>query len=284
MFNNIYRIILLFFFCIASLSLWGKVEKVLVIKETSKGVLIEKANGEVWQIEIFGWVPLSAEGNYAIVEYSLDLDSPGSKILFKGEDYFKRIWDAEKFSDTPISHSYSTKELLYSPIDPILLIKIGLVGVGYLDKSRFNDNKFVINALKKYVADKKLKFAGKEPNNVIFISIINELLLLSKTNKKMSEFTASYISEVKKLYSVKTPFPSLNLSNGLVESTIDGDFNGWEGDTIVKLMDGSIWQQTDFKMSLSLSICPKVIIFNSGAQTKMKVEGNDAIVNVQRLK
>ena len=32
----------------------------------------------------------------------------------------------------------------------------------------------------------------------------------------------------------------------VVESQIDGDFNGWEGETIVKLMNGQIWQQAEY--------------------------------------
>jgi hypothetical protein len=32
----------------------------------------------------------------------------------------------------------------------------------------------------------------------------------------------------------------------VVESQIDGDFNGWEGETVVKLVNGQIWQQTEY--------------------------------------
>ena len=48
---------------------------------------------------------------------------------------------------------------------------------------------------------------------------------------------------------------------------------GWEIETIVKLIDGSIWQQNDYAFSFSYSYCPKVYIFNSNGRMKMKVDG-----------
>ncbi len=32
----------------------------------------------------------------------------------------------------------------------------------------------------------------------------------------------------------------------VVESEIDGDFHGWDGNTIFKLVNGQIWQQTEY--------------------------------------
>lgn len=37
------------------------------------------------------------------------------------------------------------------------------------------------------------------------------------------------------------PISALCLTN-IIETFIDGDFNGWEGNTIVKLQNGQIWQ------------------------------------------
>jgi hypothetical protein len=33
---------------------------------------------------------------------------------------------------------------------------------------------------------------------------------------------------------------------GVYEGQIDGDFNGWDGDTVYKLMDGHIIQQSTY--------------------------------------
>jgi hypothetical protein len=71
---------------------------------------------------------------------------------------------------------------------------------------------------------------------------------------------------------------------GVIETEIDGDFEGWEGETIVKLMNGQIWQQTEYHYEYSYAFDPQVLIYQSGGQWKMKVEGTDEAVGVQRLK
>ena len=70
----------------------------------------------------------------------------------------------------------------------------------------------------------------------------------------------------------------------VVETQIDGDFEGWEGETIVKLMNGQIWQQSEYHYTYSYSFMPKVMIFNSGGGYKMKVDGIDRAVGVTRLR
>lgn len=71
---------------------------------------------------------------------------------------------------------------------------------------------------------------------------------------------------------------------GAIESKIDGDFNGWEGETIVKLMNGQIWQQTDFHYAYTYKFMPKVTIYQVGGITKLLVEGSKKPVAVTRLK
>ena len=74
------------------------------------------------------------------------------------------------------------------------------------------------------------------------------------------------------------------LTRGVIESQIDGDFEGWEGETIVKLMNGQIWQQTEYHYEYHYAFMPQVLIYSSGAGYKMKVEGTDQAVGVQRLR
>ena len=68
-----------------------------------------------------------------------------------------------------------------------------------------------------------------------------------------------------------------------IESQIDGDFEGFEGETIIKLMNGQIWQQTEYWYHYHYSYMPKVIIFRSGGGYKMKVDGIDKAVGVTLL-
>lgn len=69
----------------------------------------------------------------------------------------------------------------------------------------------------------------------------------------------------------------------VIESKIDGDFEGWEGETIVKLMNGQIWQQTEYYYHYHYAFMPDVLIYKSGGGWKMKVEGIDRAVGVQQL-
>ena len=82
-----------------------------------------------------------------------------------------------------------------------------------------------------------------------------------------------------------------NLSGGtspggaeLIESNISGSWEGWQGDTIVKLVNGQIWEQVGSALSLSLGIGNDVLIFKKGGMYHMQVEDEDDAVAVRRLK
>ncbi len=70
----------------------------------------------------------------------------------------------------------------------------------------------------------------------------------------------------------------------VIESQIDGEFEGWEGETIVKLMNGEIWQQSEYFYNYHYAFMPKVIIFLSNGGYKMKVDGIEKSVGVIKLK
>lgn len=69
----------------------------------------------------------------------------------------------------------------------------------------------------------------------------------------------------------------------VIESQVEGDFNGWEGETIIKLTNGQIWQQSSYHYQYHYAFMPKVLIYKSGAGYKAKVEGTDT-VDVTRLR
>ena len=70
----------------------------------------------------------------------------------------------------------------------------------------------------------------------------------------------------------------------VIESKVDGTFNGWDGETIVKLSNGQIWQQTKYYYRYRYRYRPEVLIYKSGSVYKMIVEGVDKAVQVKRLK
>jgi hypothetical protein len=73
-------------------------------------------------------------------------------------------------------------------------------------------------------------------------------------------------------------------SSRVIESQIDGDFNGWEGGTIYKLLNGQVWQQLDAHYHYHYAYSPKVLVYPTNGGLKMHVEGdNDQDVSVQLL-
>lgn len=62
---------------------------------------------------------------------------------------------------------------------------------------------------------------------------------------------------------------------GAYEGQIDGDFNGWDGETIYKLMDGHIIQQSLYYYYYYYTYSPRAIIYGSKGGYKIHVEGVD---------
>jgi hypothetical protein len=69
----------------------------------------------------------------------------------------------------------------------------------------------------------------------------------------------------------------------VVETQVDGEFNGREGGTIVKLLNGQIWQQTEYHYEYHYAYMPNVLVYGSDGGFKMKVDGTSRNVGVQRL-
>lgn len=76
----------------------------------------------------------------------------------------------------------------------------------------------------------------------------------------------------------------MSFTGSVYEGTIDGEFEGWDGETIFKMMDGSIWQQASYDYTYHYAYMPRVIIFNKDGATYMKVEDVEDIIQVRRLK
>jgi hypothetical protein len=69
-----------------------------------------------------------------------------------------------------------------------------------------------------------------------------------------------------------------------IEAHIEGDFKGWDGETIFRLDNGQIWQQASYAYTYHYAYRPKVLIFQSGGQYKMQVEGMTDSINVRKIR
>ncbi len=68
----------------------------------------------------------------------------------------------------------------------------------------------------------------------------------------------------------------------VIETRIDGDFDGWVGDTVFRLENGQIWQQISPSAKYHTAHQPKVTITRS--PYLMRVEGVPIEIEVRRLK
>lgn len=73
-------------------------------------------------------------------------------------------------------------------------------------------------------------------------------------------------------------------NKNVIESSISGEFKGWEGSTIFKLSNGQIWQQSSYAYMYNHAYSPSVIIYESKDGIKMKVEDVEEIINVRKIK
>ena len=70
----------------------------------------------------------------------------------------------------------------------------------------------------------------------------------------------------------------------IIESNIDGEFEGWDGETIVRLLNGQIWEQARYHYDYQYAYNPEVLIYKVGHRYMMQVEGADEPVQVRRIK
>jgi hypothetical protein len=74
------------------------------------------------------------------------------------------------------------------------------------------------------------------------------------------------------------------LAQSVIESEIDGEFEGWEGETVVQLVNGQVWIQTEYYYEYNYAYMPDVLIYQSSYGWKMKVEGINKAVGVEQLR
>jgi hypothetical protein len=101
---------------------------------------------------------------------------------------------------------------------------------------------------------------------------------LTKYTRRVINLTFKQNTEASSSSTVKTS------CSPAVESTIAGDIEGWDGETIFKLDNGQIWQQAEYDYTYSYAYRPDVTIYPTTAGCRMKVEDESETVLVKRLK
>jgi hypothetical protein len=111
--------------------------------------------------------------------------------------------------------------------------------------------------------------------------------LTSEHRNNLNRWLLAYTLRIMKASSKSTPTPTGIGGTGCspaIESTLAGEFNGWEGETIFKLDNGQIWQQTEFAFVYSYAYRPEATIYSTARGCKLKVAGEDDTILVRRIK
>jgi len=107
---------------------------------------------------------------------------------------------------------------------------------------------------------------------------------LARTEKELGDTRVQKEQAIAATAALRKSTESLAKPPSVIETRIDGDFEGWEGETIFKLTNGQIWQQFSYAYTYHYAYSPEVLIYRSGAAYKMKVDGVDNTIFVVRLK
>ena len=68
-----------------------------------------------------------------------------------------------------------------------------------------------------------------------------------------------------------------------IKSRIAGEFNGWDGDNIYELDNGTKWQQAQYKYKYKYKHRPIVKIWKDGSKYMLEVEGMSEMIQVRRV-
>jgi len=124
------------------------------------------------------------------------------------------------------------------------------------------------------------------PASADVIRGLENYLLILKGQKKLDSLSPAEGREVLEIHSRLKGIGTGSAGGGcdpVIESQIDGEFSGWEGETIFKLLNGQIWQQASYAYTYSYAFMPKVMIYPSGGTCNVKVEGVSGTISVKRL-
>jgi hypothetical protein len=117
----------------------------------------------------------------------------------------------------------------------------------------------------------------------------SELVALEEWLGTYTEAVAQVVRSTDATSKVGTPLPpparaGQAPAGDVIETCIEDEFEGWEGETIFKLCNGQIWQQTEYAYMYHYAYRPEVIIYRTSSGFRMKVEDVADTIGVERIK
>ena len=277
-------IVFILTFLIFTTSIQAKIEQVYVAKIMSNDdkAIIVRSNGEAYLIEKgIGCISLwRYEGKNVLIHSPGIFLGIGSKLLIPENDQECRIWDSEDLgywsaSPTFKNHFVSPTKVIDSSNVKLVQSSLKLLGfdVGEVD-GRFGSK--TIAALNAFQTKEGLPVSNHLGSQTYLA--LSQCLLKKYPNNNIIRQDVIKLLELSKNVSIKQS------TTNVIESQIDGDFEGWEGETIVKLINGQIWQQSEYHYEYHYSYMPNVTIFKSDFGYKMLVDGLNKAIGVTRIK
>jgi hypothetical protein len=96
--------------------------------------------------------------------------------------------------------------------------------------------------------------------------------------KKFAAAHATYAAHIECKKAAREP--ELNL----VQTRIDGEFKGWDGETVFVLQNGQVWRQATYSYHYHYAYSPKVTIVRGDEGWVMQVEGVERSLKVVRVR
>lgn len=250
-----------------------------VLDNDDQGI-IERRNGERWLIEK-GVGALSFwrfEGKKIVIQSPGLFCGVGSKVILLDVDQEARIWNAEQIEGGGVAPA-APKELTDSQITAAALSFLG-----YFDQKAANKEKNdVVLAMKAFQKVHNIEQSGKmsADSQIALAKAVSEKKPATQQSLQLSGLL---LDSAKRMMNPDQPQPNRAVPGDKIESQVDGDFEGWEGETVVKLTNGQVWQQTEYHYHYHYAFMPKVIILKTTIGHKMIVDGVPKAVGVTLLK
>jgi hypothetical protein len=178
-----------------------------------------------------------------------------------------------------------------SEVIPVVLVKPGIGGFEPIDGSVIG-NRWTKDQVKAVILIKP-GISGFEPREGTTIGNTwrkDDVLPVMLVEPSASSFVPlRVIGDEQNPYSTQQKpgaggHTDVSASPSVIEDQIAGEFTGWAGETIVRLTNGQIWQQSEYYYTYHYAYSPRIIIYRSAGGYKMKVDGVDRAVGVTQLR
>lgn len=239
-------------------------------------LVIQRLNGDQWLIAKGAGASTAFlyEGRQVIIIYPQTFCGRGSTLFLVENGQEAPLIDAEQLAHGSVA---------VSPVmlPPSAADKIA-VALTILGLHRHGRDPLV--ALNQYQSVRGLRVEPKFSSK-FFYALATDVVNMKPLTPATSALAESLAGEARLAASPLLARTSALIPQGtILEATIDGEFKGWEGQTIFKLSNRWVWQQIDLQRCLHLALSPKILLINTGYGIKAKVEGVSIAVDVVPLR